>query len=159
MFSVVDCTLLFVIFVFVRFIVLAVLLISRDIVAVSSSASLSSIAIPPLVSFLNHVIFLFESLRFRFTPDPFVITIVRLLGPDGGNHAAGFCRGSLSPTTFGTIGVVVSFVAGGIQNMSLPRVGDTSYTSFLIISVLYSPSTVSYLCVCSVVKSDLTSCS
>ena len=137
---------------------LAVLLSSRDIVVVSSSASLSSIAIPPLVSFLNHVIFLFESLRFRFTPDPLVITIVRLLGPDGGNHAAGFCRGSLSPT-FGTIGVVVSFVAGGIQNMSLPRVGDTSYTSFLIISVLYSPSTVSYLCVCSVVKSDLTSCS
>ena len=104
---------------------LAVLLISRYIVVVSSSASLSSIAIPPLVSFLNHVIFLFESLRFRFTPDPLVITIVRPPGPDGGSHAAGFCLGSLSPT-FGTIGVVVSFVAGGIQYMSLPRVGDTS---------------------------------
>ena len=137
---------------------LAVLLISRDIVVVLSSASLSSIAIPPLsLSFLNHVMFLFESLRFRFTPDPLVITIVRPPGPEGGSHAAGFCLGSLSPM-FGS-GVVVSFVAGGIQYMSLPRVGDTSYTSFLIISVLYSPSTVVYLCVCSVVKSDLTSCS
>ena len=147
MFSVVDFTLLSaVIFVFVRFIVLAVLLISRDIVVVSSSASLSSIAIPPLsLSFLNHVIFLFESLRFRFSPDPLVITIVRPPGPEGGSHAAGFCRGSLFPT-FGS-GVVVSFVAGGIQYMSLPRVGDTSYTSFLITSVLYSPSTVVYLCV------------
>ena len=139
---------------------LAVLSISRDIVVVSSSASLSSIANPPLLSFsfLNQVIFLFESLRFRFTPDPLVITIVRPPGPEGGVHAAGFCLGSLSPT-FGTIDVVVSFVAGGIQYMSLPRVGDTSYTSFLITSVLYSPSTVVYLCICSVVKSDLTSCS
>ena len=138
---------------------LAVSLTSRDSVVFTLSASLSSIATPPCLSFLNHIIDpLFESLKCRFIPDPLVITIVKLLGPDGGNHAAGFCRGSLSPT-FGTIGVVVSFVAGGIQNMSLPRVGDTSYTSFLIISVLYSPSTVSYLCVCSVVKSDLTSCS
>ena len=137
---------------------LAVSLISRDIVVCSSSACLSSIASPPLfLSFLNHVMYpLSESLRFRVTPDPLVITIVRLLGPDGGTHIAGFCLASLSPT-FG-IGVVVSFVAGGIQNMSLPRVGETSYTRFFITSVLYSPSTVVYLCVCSVVRSDLTSC-
>ena len=148
MFSVVvSILLLSVIFVFARFTVLAVLLICRDSVVFTSFASLSSIANPPLfLSFLNHVIFpLSESLRCRFTPDPLVITIVRLLGPVGGSHAAGFCLGSLSPT-FGS-GVVVSFVAGGIQYMSLPRVGDTSYTSFLIISVLYSPSTVVYLCV------------
>ena len=69
---------------------------------------------------------------------------------------AGFCRTSLSPT-FGS-GVEVSFAAGGIQNISLPRVGETSYKSCLIRSVLYSPSAVMYLCVCSVVRSDLTSC-
>ena len=147
MFSVVDFILLSaVIFVFVRFIVLAVSLTSRDSVVFTSSASLSSITSPPRLSFLNHVICpLSESLRCRFTPDPLVITIDRLLDPEGGSHAAGFCRGSLFPT-FGS-GVVVSFVAGGIQYMSLPRVGDTSYTSFLICSVLYSPSTVVYLCV------------
>ena len=147
MFSVVDFILLLaVIFVFVRFIVLAVLLTSRDSVVFTSSASLSSITSPPLLSFLNQVICpLFESLKLRFVPDPLVITIKRFLDPEGGSHAAGFCLGSLFPT-FGS-GVVVSFVAGGIQYMSLPRVGDTSYTSFLITSVLYSPSTVVYLCV------------
>ena len=147
MFSVVDCILLSaVIFVFVRFIVLAVSLTSRDSVVFTSSASLSSSSSPPFLSFLNHVISpLSESVRCRFNPDPLVITIDRLLDPEGGSHAAGFCRGSLFPT-FGS-GVVVSFVAGGIQYMSLPRLGDTSYTSFLITSVLYSPSTVVYLCV------------
>ena len=147
MFSVVDFILLSaVIFVFVRFIVLAVSLTSRDSVVFTSSASLSSIISPPLLSFLNHVICPFSSIRrCRFSPDPLFITIDRLLDPEGGSQAAGFCRGSLFPT-FGS-GVVVSFVAGGIQYMSLPRVGDTSYTSFLITSVLYSPSTVVYLCV------------
>ena len=160
MFSVVVSILLsFVIFRFVRFTVLAVSLISRDIVVCSSSASRSSIASPPLsVSFLNHVMCpLSESERCRFIPEPLVITIFRLLGPDGGMYIAGFCLAFLSPT-FGTIGVVVSFVAGGIQNMSLPRVGETSYTSFRILSVVYLPSTVVYLCVCSVVRSARTSC-
>ena len=105
---------------------LAVSLISNDNVVCSSSACLSSIASSPLfLSLLNHVMCpLSETVRSRLTPDPLVITIFRLLGPDGGIHIAGFCHASLSPR-FG-IGVVVSFVAGGIQNISLPRVGGTS---------------------------------
>ena len=104
---------------------LASSLISSDIVVCSSSACLSSIASSPLLSLLNHVMCpLSETVRSRLNPVLSVITIFRLLAPDGDIHIAGFCCASLSPR-FG-IGVVVSFVAGGIQNISLPRVGETS---------------------------------
>ena len=128
MFSVVVSILLFcVIFLFLRFTVSPVLLISNDIVVRSSSISLSSIdKLPPALSFRNHVILLLYSLRFRVFPDSHRIIIVMPPGPDGGFHIAGFCLGSRSPKFGIGIGVVVSFVAGGIQNMSLPRVGDTS---------------------------------
>ena len=104
---------------------LALSLISSDIVVCSSSAYLSSIARFPCLSLLNHVMCpLSETVRSRLYPDPSGITILRLLGPDGGIHIAGFCPASRSPR-FG-IGVVVSVVAGGIHTISLPRVGETS---------------------------------
>ena len=126
MFSVIVSIVFFSIsFVLVRLIVLAFSSISSDIV-VRSSAFLSSIVKFPLLSLLNHVMCpQSETVRSCFFPVAlFVITIFRLLGPDGGIHVAGFCRGSRSPK-FG-IGVVFSFVAGGIHTISLPLVGDTS---------------------------------
>ena len=126
MFSVILSIVFFsVSFVLVRLSVLALSSISSDIV-VRSSAVLSSIIKSPFLSCVNHVMCpLSETLRSCFSPVVlFLITIFRLLGPDGGIHIAGFCHASLSPM-FG-IGVVVSFVASDIHTISLPLVGETS---------------------------------